>query len=87
MITGFEDSSRMIIFYVGPSFFVLLDLHKVRLLKVILLMAQWVDTEALENKNHASLLCSFDYLRAIRQISSLESASSRVVTHRHALSA
>ena len=53
-----------------------------------LLMAQWVDMEVLENKNHASLLCFFfDSLGAIRQISSLELASSRVVTHPHALSA
>ena len=52
-----------------------------------LLMAQWVDMKALENKKHASLLCFFDSLGAIRQISFLESASSRVVTHKHALSA
>ena len=49
-------------------------------------MAQWVDMEALENKNHASLLCFFDSLGAIRKISCLESASRRVVTHQHALS-
>ena len=36
-------------------------------------MAQWVDMEALENKNHASLVCFYDSLGAIRQISSLES--------------
>ena len=51
-----------------------------------LLMAQWVDMRALENKNHASLML-FESLGAIRQISSHESVSSRVVTHRHALSA
>ena len=50
-------------------------------------MAQWVDMEALENKNHASPLCFFDSMGAIRKISCLESASSKVVTHRHALSA
>ena len=54
---------------------------------ITLLMAQWVDMEALENKNHASLLYFFDSLGAILQISSLESASSWVVTHQHALSA
>ena len=40
------------------------------------LMAQWVDMEALRNKNHASLSCFFDCLDTVRQISSLESASS-----------
>ena len=49
-------------------------------------MAQWADMEALENKYHASLSWFFDSLGAIRQISSLGSASSRVVTHRHKLS-
>ena len=39
---------------------------------ITLLMAQWVDMEALENKNHASLLCFFDSMGAIRRISSLE---------------
>ena len=52
---------------------------------ITLLMAQWADMEAL--KNHASLWCFFDFLGAVRQINSLETASSRVVTHRHALSA
>ena len=33
-------------------------------------MAQWVDMEALENKNHASLACYFDSLGVVRQISS-----------------
>ena len=32
-------------------------------------MAQWVDMEALENKNDASLSCFFDSLGAVRQIS------------------
>ena len=41
-------------------------------------MAQWVDTKALENKNHASLIL-FRLSGAVRQISSPESASSRVV--------
>ena len=50
-------------------------------------MVQWVGMVALENKNHAPLLCFFGSLDVIRQISSLESASSRVVTHQHALSA
>ena len=50
-------------------------------------MAQWVDMGALENRNHASLLWFFDSLGAIRHISSLESASSRIVRHRYALSA
>ena len=50
-----------------------------------LLMAQWVDMEALENKNHASILCFFTIW--IWQMSSLESASNRVVTHQHALNA
>ena len=50
-------------------------------------MAQWVDMKALEKENHASLVLFFYYLGAIRQISSLESASSRVVMHQHALSA
>ena len=52
-----------------------------------LLMDQWVEMEAVENVNHASLLCFFDSLGAVRRISSLESASSRVITHRHAFSA
>ena len=55
--------------------------------RLTLLMVQWVDMKALENKNHASLVCFFDSLGAIRQISSLEPASSRVVTNQHALSA
>ena len=58
-----------------------------RLNTLTLLMAQWVDMEVLEYKNHASLVCFVYSLGAIRQISSLESASSRVVTHQHALSA
>ena len=33
-----------------------------------LLMAQWVDMEALDNRNRTSLQCSFDSLGAIRQI-------------------
>ena len=43
--------------------------------------------EALENTNHASILCFFDSLGAIWQISNHESASIRVLTHRHPLSA
>ena len=39
----------------------------------------WIDMEALKSKKHTSLLCLFDSLGAIRQISSLESAASRVV--------
>ena len=54
---------------------------------VTLLMAQWVDMEAFKNGNHASHSCFYDFLGAVRQISGLESASSRVITHRHALSA
>ena len=87
MITGFEDSSRMIIFYVGPSFFVLLDLHKVRLLKETLLMAQWVEMEVLEIKITCLEHAFFDSMGAVRQISSPKSVSNRVVTQRHALSA
>ena len=37
-------------------------------------MAQWVDMETLENKNHASLSCLCDSLGAVLQTSSLESA-------------
>ena len=33
-------------------------------------MAQWVDVEALENKNHASHSCYLKSLVAVRQISS-----------------
>ena len=51
-----------------------------------LLMAQSVDMEALESENHASHLCFFDSLGAIRQISSHESALIRMVTHLHGLS-
>ena len=54
---------------------------------VTLLMAQWVGMEALKNENHASHSCFFYSLGAARQVSGLESASKRVVTHRHALSA
>ena len=50
-------------------------------------MAQWVDMEALENKHHASLVCFFESPSAIRHIRSLDSASNRMVTHRHALNA
>ena len=60
---------------------------KAQSILLTLLMAQWADMEASENKNHASLSCFYDSLGAIRQISYLESASSRVATHRHALSA
>ena len=56
-------------------------------LTLTLLMAQWVDMEALENENHASLLFFFYSLGSIQQLNSLESASSRVVTNQHALSA
>ena len=44
-------------------------------------MAQWVAMEALENKKHAPRSCFFDSL------GNLESATSRVATYRHALSA
>ena len=37
--------------------------------KLTLIMAQWVDMEALENKNHAFLSWFFDSLGTIRQIS------------------
>ena len=40
-------------------------------------MAQWIDMEVIEKENHASLLWFFYSLGAIRQITSLESASSR----------
>ena len=50
-------------------------------------MAQWVDMWALENKNHASFSRLFDSLGAIQQIGCLDSASSIVVTHQHALNA
>ena len=49
-------------------------------------IAQWVDMEVLENKNHVSLML-FDSLGAVQEINGLQSASSRVITHRHALSA
>ena len=55
--------------------------------KITLLTAQWVDMGALENRNHASLSCFFSTLGAVRQISSGESVSSKVVMRRHALSA
>ena len=52
-------------------------------------VSEWVDMEALESKNHASLLCFFDSLGAIRQVSSLESAADYQpeVRQRHSLSA
>ena len=57
------------------------------LVRLTPLVAQWVDIEALKNKNHTSLSYFFDSLSAIRQISSFESALNRVVTHQHALRA
>ena len=53
-------------------------------MNITLLMAQWVEIAALEN--HASDSCFFNLLGAVLQIDSLESAPSRVITHRHALS-
>ena len=52
---------------------------------ITLLMAQWV-WRLFEIKSRVFLML-FDSLGAIRQISSLESASSRVAMHQHALSA
>ena len=67
------DSIRKVFFNLVSSFIT----EKIAL---TLLMAQWVDMRALENKNHASLML-FDSLGAIRQISRV------IITHQHVLSA
>ena len=54
---------------------------------LILLMARRVDMETLESTNHESLSCFLTLRVRSEKISRLESASSRVVTHQHSLSA